>query len=174
LRTNEQIMMLRNEKVLDLALNTALRERPAVALWLLSKTKFRDDTATYHWSRANHPWGRTTLKVINPKTGAIELIEREGETDVLVVFNTRAGRVALHIENKLASGTFTPFQPELYASRAEAWKNKPKYESYEHWATVLVAPQSFYNRFSVQASKFGKFVSHEELAAHIPEFDAAH
>lgn len=81
-------------------------------------------------------------------------------------------RIALHIENKLVSGSFTHLQPELYAARAAAWKGNPKYESYEDWETVLVAPQSFYERYAKDAGKFGRFISHEELANFIPEFGA--
>lgn len=164
-------MTARTEKQLDHALNRALLERPEFAQWFLSKTKFLEEDAKYIWSRANHPWGKVKIEVLNTETGSTEVIEREGETDVLVVFETsRKRRVALHIENKLESGRFTHLQPELYSARAAAWKESPKYENYEDWETVLVAPQSFYERHSEDARKFGSFISHEELATFIPEF----
>ena len=164
-------MTARTEKHLDQALNRALMEHPEFAQWFLSKTKFFEEDAKYIWSRANHPWGKVNLEVLNTETGSIEVIEREGETDVLVVFETnQKRRVALHIENKLESGRFTHLQPELYAARADAWKGNPKYEAYEDWETVLVAPQSFYERHSKDAHKFGRFISHEEIATFIPEF----
>ena len=161
------------EKQLDQALNAALRERPEFSKWLLSKTKFADEAATYHWSRANYPWGKSALEVENPATGDIEVVEREGETDVLVVFQTSERRVALHIENKLSSGSFTHLQPELYASRAKSWKGNPKYESYDDWQTILIAPMAFYLRFPAESAKFERFVSHEEIANLVPEFKAS-
>ena len=93
--------------------------------------------------------------------------------DVLAVFETTTEpkcRFALHIENKLATGNFTQLQPELYAARAAAWSGKPKYQNYESWETVLVAPRSFYERFRNDASKFNRFIAHEELADFIDEF----
>ena len=79
-------------------------------------------------------------------------------------------RIALHIENKLASGSFTPFQPEIYAARAAQWKGNPKYQSYEDWETVLIAPRSFYARYIDDAKKFGRFIAHEDIANYIPVF----
>src|SRR5437763_16413940 len=58
------------------------------------------------------------------RLGQPEMVTRQGETDVLFVFafGTEPGRrLALHIENKLASGRFTAFQPEVYDARARLW-----------------------------------------------------
>lgn len=108
---------------------------------------------------------------MNPQTGDQETVIKEGETDVLVVLEDFAKRrVAIHIENKLASGHFTSFQPELYAARAACWKGNPKYCGYEDWETVLVAPQAFYDRWKTEAAKFDRFVPHEEIALHVPLF----
>jgi hypothetical protein len=101
-----------------------------------------------------------------------EIFSGEGETDVLVVFETDAQRFALHIENKRLTGRFTPKQPELYRERARAWANQGKYGNYDAWETVLVAPQAFYNRFRIEADKFGCFIAHEEIAKQIPLFGA--
>lgn len=167
-------MIARTEKQLDHALNCAFTELPEFTHWFLSKTKFFDEDAKYIWSRADHPWGKVKLEVLNSEAGSTESIEREGETDVLVVFETSSKRrIALHIENKLGSGCFTRLQPEVYAARAEPWKGDQKYQSYEDYETVLVAPQSFYERNSKEAEKFGRFISHEELARFIPEFEAS-
>jgi hypothetical protein len=111
------------------------------------------------------------LEVPGAAHGSIDIIKREGETDVLAVFETSSRRrVALHIENKLAGGKFTEYQPELYAARAAAWTGHPKYENYEDWETILMAPCSFHERFPAECSKFDRFVAHEELAAFIEEF----
>ena len=166
-------MTTHTEKQLDHALNHAFIERPEFTRWFLSKTKFFAEDAKYIWSRANHPWGKVKLEVLNTVTGATEVVQRESETDVLVVFEVSpTRRIALHIENKLKA-RFTYLQPEFYAARAEAWKCNPKYENYEDWETVLVAPQYFYDRHSKDAAKFGRFISHEELATFIPEFSVS-
>src|SRR5690348_12756977 len=111
------------EKDLDRALEEALKTNPVFTEWFVGRTKFRDLGASYLWSRSNHPWGRFEFSVLNPQTGDQETVIKEGETDVLVVLEDFAKRrVAIHIENKLASGHFTSFQPELYASRAACWK----------------------------------------------------
>jgi hypothetical protein len=110
----------------------------------------------------------TSVPINNSETGELETVIKEGETDVLVVFETQTHkRIALHIENKLASGSFTPFQPEIYAARAAQWKGNPDYQSYEDWETVLIAPRSFYARYIDDAKKFGRFIAHEDIANYI-------
>jgi len=159
------------EKDLDLALEGAFKGNAAFTEWFLDKTKFQGQLASYLWSRSDNPWGRFEFPELNLKTGTHEIVFKEGETDVLVVFQTLdEKRFALHIENKLASGHFTPSQPELYAARAAFWQGKPQYRSYQEWETVLVAPNAFFQRCKTEATKFHRFVSHEEIAAHIPLF----
>lgn len=167
-------MTKHSEKDLDLALNNALRKNPTFANWLLRRTKFADLDAQYFWSRADNPWGKFSLEVVSAETGERSSIIREGETDVLVVYETaEKRRVALHIENKLAGGKFTPFQLALYHARAKAWKGNPKFENYEDWDIVLLAPRRFYERFPVLCKQFGAYVAHEDIAVHIPAFGQA-
>lgn len=45
------------EKELDAALEIAFKSNPEFTRWFLSKTKFADRSATYLWSRSDHPWG---------------------------------------------------------------------------------------------------------------------
>ena len=160
------------EKELDRAIEDKFKEESQVfTRWVLERTKFRGIDARFSWSRSNNPWGSVKLPVINPQTGATEFVVKEGETDVLVVFQTTSlKKIALHIENKLLSGRFTPFQPELYQARAKKWQGNAKYGDYEDWETVLIAPQQFFERFSEDAAKFDRFISHEEIALHIPSF----
>ena len=160
-----------SEKDLDLALEMALSTNPTFAAWLLRRTKFSDLAATYAWSRANHPWGPVSLEVASTETGERGTIVRDGETDVLVVYETAQNRrVALHIENKLAGGKFTPFQLALYNARAKSWKGNSKFGSYDDWDIVLLAPRRFYDRFPVVCKQFGAYVAHEDIAFHIPAF----
>ena len=162
------------EKMLDKAIEQAFLNNPDFTRWFLSKTKFSKEVAAHCWCRSNNPWGRTELSIINPETGLMEKIVREGETDVLVVFETDAKRrFALHIENKLASGKFTRFQPELYAARAASWVGNEKYGNYEDFETVLIAPIAFYERCGKEAKKFDRYVSHEDISAHIPTFSGS-
>jgi hypothetical protein len=159
------------EKELDKAIEEAFKSDPNFTRWFLSKTKFSSENATYHWSRSDHPWSRVEILAENPKTGVVEKVIKEGETDILVVFQTDAGRkVAIHLENKIAAGKFTLGQPELYVARAESWVGNPKYCSYEDYEIILIAPLAFYERNTIDAKKFGCYVAHEEIAAYIPIF----
>jgi hypothetical protein len=76
----------------------------------------------------------------------------------------------LHIENKLATGAFTPNQPEMYPLRAQLWVNKQKYKNYKDWDTVLVAPSSLTQKFAADAAKFCAVITHEEIADHVEAF----
>ena len=108
-----------NEKTLDPELEEALKNDAAFRQWFLGKTKKGAKYPEYVWSRSDHPWGKVKLLLPNEQTGALEMIAREGETDVLAVFENQTKRLGIHIENKLASGHFTPYQPEVCAARAD-------------------------------------------------------
>lgn len=160
-----------SEKTLDKALEKALKEDGAFTKWFLSNTKFGDEQLSSPWTRSNHPWGRVDMIISNAETGEAEKQIKEGETDILVVFDSPThGRFALHIENKLAAGVFTKLQPELYAARAAAWVGNPKYRSYVDFETILVAPLVFYNRNLADAKKFDRYISHEEISLFLPIF----
>jgi len=162
---------MRTEKDLDRALEAALENDLAFGAWFLRQTRFQAVNARRVWSRSDNPWCRVTLPLANNQTGDIELVAREGETDVLVVFETQDGRrLGVHVENKLATGSFTPFQPEVYAARAQTWKRNPNYGNYDEWETVLLAPLAFYRRYTSEARKFGAFIAHESVAAYLPDF----
>ena len=162
------------EKQLDLVLAKRLQDDEKFRAWLLSKTLKGALYSRLVVLRADNPWGRVRTILPNPATGALEVVVREAETDVLAVFEGASGRrLALHIENKLAGGRFTPYQPEMYATRAEAWRMVEKYGNYDEWETILIAPLSFKARNEDDARKFMSFIAHEELAEYEPAFGAA-
>jgi hypothetical protein len=162
------------EKNLDKALEAALTEDGDFRLLFLSKLRRVNGHTKLVCSRSNHPWGKVRLILANPQTGALEATDREGETGVLVVFENPTGhRLGVHVENKLKSGKFTSIQPELYAARAEHWVGNANYGAYHSWETVLLAPNAFAERNSVEAKKFTSFLSHEEVGQHVPAFARA-
>ena len=159
------------EKLLDLALERELKSSETFRSWILGRTRFAGESAVVTFLRADWPWGKVNLRVWSPITETYTTVAKEGETDLLVVFQSKErGRFALHIENKLSAGHFTDYQPDLYRSRASAWSGNPAYGDYEEWETVLVAPDSFYQRNLREARKFDRFISHTDLAAFVPEF----
>jgi hypothetical protein len=162
------------EKQLDAALESNFRDSAEFRDWFLSKTTKGSLYKKLVLLRANYPWGKFRTLLANASTGAIEATVREAETDVLLVVENAAGhRIGIHIENKLVSGRFTPYQPEMYAARAEAWRGNLDYGNYDEWETVLIAPQAFFDKFNPEARKFISFISHEELAKKIPAFGGA-
>jgi len=160
-----------SEKILDYALEQGFKESALFSNWFLSKTRFSKISASYVWSRSDSPWGRFTFRITNNDTNVEAEITRDSETDVLVVFEDRKdNRVALHIENKLANGKFTKYQPEFYQQRAEAWLENEKFGRYSDYETVLVAPLEFYRNNFPESQHFNKYVSYEEIAILLPEF----
>ena len=94
---------------------------------------------------------------------------------MLAVFETPDGRrLALHVENKMAGGSFTPYQPELYQARKAQWKDRDHLGRYTEATTVLVAPTSFYQKFRERAALFDSYVSHEAIAEFISDFGMHH
>lgn len=161
------------EKELDAALESALKDDPAFFAWFLEQTPLDVQGATYHWSRADHPWGTIDFVSLDAGTGLAKTERRECETDVLLVIDVPDGRrCALHIENKLGAGAFTSDQPQMYRQRAEQWANQGKYRNYSSFATVLVAPERFRERQPDQCAHFDCFISHEQLATRLPAFGA--
>jgi hypothetical protein len=160
------------EKELDRALEAALRDNARFRQWFVNKSKFKRISPQYVWSRSDNPWCRLDLSLPDAEAGEPRLVSREGETDVLFVFafsNEPNRRLALHIENKLTN-RFTDYQPEVYSARAKHWLRQPKYGNYDDWDTLLLAPVPFYERWTIDARKFGSFVSHEEVAEFAPLF----
>lgn len=145
------------ERLLDERFRSSLDEVPGFAEWILSKTKFAGVRAKL----VNEPWKFQWYKCKN--TGV------ESETDIFLIFRNldTSERFALHIENKLANGKFLNGQPWLYHKRGTDWITRRNYQDFE---TVLIAPESFYHRYKAEADIFHRFISHEEIAAFVPEF----
>ena len=162
---------MKTEKQLDRLLEERLNADDSFRTWFLSKTLKGASYTNLVLLRANHPWGKVRTILPNKDTGALEAVVREAETDVFAVLEDRNGkRLALHIENKLPGGKFLAYQPEMYAARAEAWRQNEKYGNYDEWETVLIAPRSFRARNENDARKFMSFIAHEDIAIHVPGF----
>lgn len=159
------------EEQLDVVLAEALFDGGKFSEWFFQQTRFAGERAKCVFCRSDNPWSRVKLQVSNPLTGELEAITKDCETDVLAVYETSDGRrLALHIENKVAGGKFTPHQPELYQERLEQWRNREKLGLYSDATSVLVAPKSFFEQHSNDAKKFECYVSHEELSSKLSAF----
>lgn len=156
---------------MDSALAQALLERPEFAKWLLGRTRFGGEIAECVFCRSDNPWSTVRLEMSNPTSGELEVLSKQCETDVLAVYETKDGRrLALHIENKLAKSSFTHLQPDLYKQRLQQWRNRPKLGQYSDATSVLVAPEAFVAQHKTQVQMFEAYVSHEDLAQHLPAF----
>ncbi len=161
----------RTEAELDTALAIALYNDEEFAQWFLQQTIFGAEAAKCVLCRADNPWSRVRLERENPETGELVVLTRDCETDVLVVYEAPDGRrLALHIENKLEGGSFTPLQPELYRERLSQWRQRAKLGRYDEATSVLVAPRAFYENNLVAAQIFDSYVSHEEIALRLQAF----
>ncbi len=166
--------MALSEKELDRVLDKGFREDGDFLRLILTGTKFAEREAVYIWSRCDHPWGTIDFKSTDATTGEATTERKQGETDIVVVLKASNGEhLALHVENKIGSGKFTHNQPQMYAQRAAQWKGRPEYKNYTDFITVLIAPEIFRARYPEQAAMFDKYVSHESLAARLPEFASA-
>ena len=159
-----------SEKELDRAFETAIQQDGPFRAWFLSQTKHGADYPDLVLTNSRHPWGKVRVMLADPETGALGFHDREGETDILLVFAGPRGRLGIHVENKTASRTFTPHQPELYAARAERWRNSDKHGNYDIWETVLLAPRSVFEKHAQHARKFNSRIAHEDVAPHVAAF----
>ncbi|MCF8469931.1 MAG: hypothetical protein K9G30_04045 [Parvibaculum sp.] len=102
-------------------------------------------------------------------------LNKDRETDIFMVFeNTETKRrFALHCENKTEGYKFSDGQAEAYAIRAKHMANKAKYLNYEDYQTVLIAPNSFREKFRTECEAFEVHISYENIAKSIPEYSTA-
>lgn len=169
----ESDLTMPTEKHLDKQLKRALEGDDRFRAWFVKAAKIPGNEPECLLCRADNPWGTAEFSIFDSQTGTTKLAKRQSETDVLFVFRFKdqpERRIALHIENKLAAGNFTPHQPSMYAARAKSWAGKEKYKNYSEWQTVLVAPLSFYEKHEQQAEQFGVFISHENIMEVLPAF----
>lgn len=158
------------EKQLDQAFEAAIKSDGAFRAWFLSQTRQGADYPDLVLANSRHPWGKVPVMLPDAKTGVVALHEREGETDVLLVFEGKRGRLGIHVENKTANRSFTLHQAEVYAARAEQWRHSQKHGDYDAWETVLLAPRRVFTKHPVQAAKFDSRVAHEDVASYVPAF----
>lgn len=164
-------MDLASEKELDKALHEALETNEAFRTWFVGNLFHGESFDKLVLCRSDHPWTKFRVILPDTETGALNGVDREGETDVLAVFQNSSGkRLGVHIENKLATGSFTPYQPDLYAARADHWIGNESYGCYDLWETMLLAPESFMVRNETEAKKFTSRMTHEQVSEFIPEF----
>ena len=163
--------MTPTEAQLDTVLADALSDRGEFSTWFLRQTRFGHKSAQCVLCRSNNPWSSVRFQLPNEVTGELESLARDCETDVLAVYETPDGRrLALHIENKLAGGSFTQHQAILYRERLQQWKHRTKLGNYVDATSVLVAPQVFFDLHRTDAETFETFISHEALAKHLSVF----
>lgn len=169
--TESRAGMAVTEEELDRALAQALMDDPLFARWFLEQTRFAGLDARCVEVRADNPWSRVNLTLPEGQEGAVTEVVRDAETDVLAVYVTSdERRLALHIENKLAGGSFTLHQPESYRARLRQWQGRTKLGMYVDATSVLIAPRAFYEANRVGADVFEAYVPHEVLAEHVPAF----
>ncbi|MCB1471004.1 MAG: hypothetical protein KDK08_28450 [Rhizobiaceae bacterium] len=159
-----------NEDVLCGLFAERVRSSPEFATWMLGHTKFADRASVVRLlaeeqsRRPGKAWWRHWWCGV-PKTG------RQSETDIFLVFEMATGeRFALHIENKI-DAPFMPFQPEDYGPRAAHMANN-RWVPYADFATMLIAPRAYLANQAEKCGLFDTTISHEEIAAFIPEYKA--
>ena len=81
-----------------------------------------------------------------------------GESDIIIICENDKERFAIFIEDKIAADP-QPSQSERYIDRAEALKEKEKYDSY---FIFLCAPEAYLD--TEKASGYTYTVSHEQIA----------
>lgn len=162
-----------------------VRTIPAFATWLLSQTKFKDCA---HRARLLHE-EQVAARTVPPERWwrhwwwRVAPLGKDRETDVFLAFKDDETdlRFVLHVENKL-SAEFEPGQAASYGQKAawiadhESHRGKtPKRKPMPHtdWQNILIAPAGYRSLRRADCDLFDVFISHEEIAAFLPEFGAA-
>jgi hypothetical protein len=147
-----------------------VKENSTFAIWLLQKTKFAsfaESTRLLHEEQLS----------IRPRKQwwcHVPELQKDRETDIFMVFEKLSDRArfALHIENKRDNYRFSEGQAAAYTPRAIHMANKVAYLNYTDFATILLAPRDFRERFTSDCALFEVFIAYEEVAHFIPAFSA--
>lgn len=162
-----------SEKELDRAFETAIQTNEAFRAWFLSRPhQERPEVPAPPPHELTPPMGQDSRHAAGRRDWRTQLRGSRGRDRHPLVFHGPLGRLGIHVENKTANRSFTPHQPEVYAARADRWRNSEKYGSYDTRETVLLAPQSVFTKHSVQASKFTTRIAYEDAAVFVPAFGA--
>lgn len=165
--------MSKQECDLDQAFADKVKESTEFCWWVLDHTKFRGLAADVRLLHEEQ--GKTDRKVWWKHWWCfVPEIEEQRETDIFLVFQIEANgkRFALHIENKRENGKFSDGQAEGYGPRARHMMSKDEYLDYSDFETVLIAPSTFRKKYREECDLFGAYISYEEIANFIPEFDS--
>jgi hypothetical protein len=145
-------------------------------IWLLEKTRFREDAKmaqplhkeqkARRTVRAENWWRCYYVK--NSSCSCGDCGERE--TDLLAIFSTPQDyRFALHVEVKSPHDKFSLDQAKDYGRRANCWKGREKAPRtvlpHDEATTVLACERSFVSKNANHASLFDTVVSFDEIAS---------
>jgi|SRR6185437_9512361 hypothetical protein len=151
-----------------------VKEKPDFAHWVLAKTKFAPFATSCRLLHDEQMAIRPRMRWWRHWWCRVPKLQKARETDIFMVFeNTMDGaRLALHVESKRDNYRFNDGQAAAYASRAKHMLGKPEFLSHTDFATVLLAPEPFRDRFGPDCSLFDVFIAYEEVAMHLPAFSA--
>lgn len=159
------------EDQLSGAFANRLTSSPAFNQWLLGRTKFRSvlpDARLMHTeqsaSRSAMHWWRHWWCTV-PGLG-------ESETDIMAIYErSNKKRFALHIENKLRNSRWSSkHQAQAYHARATFMMGQPRFMNYDDFATIIIAPYIFLDRWKTEVSKFDTLIPYECIVQFVPEF----
>lgn len=148
----------------------AVRSNSAFKEWLLAQTKFREWASIARLldgEQARRPakaWWRHWHCLVKDT-------DRGSETDILLAFECKETRFALHIENKLKED-LKDYQALAYAPRTEQMKNN-KWVPYGDFETIIVAPEAYLIKFQEKCCLFDRQLGYEVLGAYLKEFKLA-
>lgn len=163
------------EEKLDFAFANHLIASPQFASWVLGRTKFSDRKDCSRPLHIEQQSARVAKHWYKHWWCHVPELNTESETDVFVAFehDESKERFALHIENKLHNSTFQPNQAQTYAFRARHMlaNTKSAILRCTDFDTILIAPRVFRDNYRTQCDMFGSYISHEEIAEFVPEFN---
>lgn len=90
-----------------------------------------------------------------------------GESDLIALYASAGGAVAIHLENKIAA-SFMPEQAERYRRRGEEGIRNGHWDRY---VTALVAPRRYIDADHL-GHEFDRYVAYEELIPHFERPEA--
>ncbi|HCY87639.1 MAG TPA: hypothetical protein DHV36_21070 [Desulfobacteraceae bacterium] len=163
-----------SEFKLDLAFASKIESSHSFCRWVLDQTKFkelsneaillREEQIALKPKKKPENWWRHWWCRLDDGT--------ESETDIFLVFGfpNSDKRIALHIEDKLSYGEFTPNQYINYDRRAQFMANKKEFMNYSGYTTILLAPEKFFADNVRRINHFECHISYESVAEVIPEF----
>lgn len=158
------------EKELDRSFETAIHGNDAFRAWFLSQTTHGSNYADLVITNSRHPWGKVRVMLADPDTGALGFQDREGETDILLVFGALADGWAFTSKTRRQAEHSRPISPSSTPHAQSTGATAKNTATTTPGRRCYWRPGACSTSTLTTAREFNTRIAHEDVALFVPAF----